>query len=886
MKKLMLSVLLFAALSRVSAQRVPFTPEYRNFGPWRAGAWISDIAVPESNDPRYRYIYYVAARHGGVWKTENNGTTFRPIFDAYGCNSIGAVEVSPSDPEIVWVGTGEASNARSTHAGTGIWKSTNGGETFALSGLADSHHIPRIVTHPENSGIVYAAVMGHLFSRNEQRGVFRTRDGGRTWKKVLFLSDSVGVIDLVMNRDNPDILYAAAYDKKRLPWHYEAGGPESGIYRTEDGGDTWKRLGGGLPSGNIGRIGLDLFRANPNIVYAVIENLNPRPLTPEEEKARAEAAFDPMKDPYFDYLTGGEVYCSGDGGNTWSKRNRDGDNVSSKAAYSFNQIGVDPKNSDNLFINSVAMYTSHDGGRTWHDLTWPPHHRFTAMFGDVRTFWIDPADPRHMLIGSDGGLYATWDAGKTTDHYYNLPLGEVYMVTADNAFPYHIYAGLQDHETWRAPVNSWSGQVGLEDWCITGLWDGMYTAVDHETGRYVYFSSQFGAQHRMDQETGTRVNIQPQPQEGEPPVRCCWTTPIVLSPHNAAIVYTGGQYLCRSLDRGDHWQKISGDLTSNDPVKIAGRGHMMYCTITTISESPLVPGVIWVGTDDGRVWLTRDHGALWTEFSGALADLGAPADRWVVRVAASSHVPGRAFVVKTGFRNDDFTPYLFVTDDYGTHWKKITAGLPQAPVNVVAEGVMNSRLLFAGTDAGIYVSYNQGEQWQPFRGNMPPVPVKDLTIQPRELDLIAASYGRGVWIADIWPLEHLPERQTGIILLPVEPKPVQPSSEQAEWGNYELSGDRQVFTPNEPGGLTLYYMIGTSDKKMRKCNVTILSGSNEETARFEDLDLSAGIHAVLWQARGASPGTYTVHLTHGKRTEEQKAVLLPAPVWPVGNQQR
>ncbi|MBN2416291.1 hypothetical protein JXO52_10640 [bacterium] len=886
MKKLMLCALLFAALSSLPAQSVNFFPGYRNFGPWRAGAWISDIAVPETDDSGYRYTFYVAARHGGVWKTENSGTTFRPVFDAYGCNSIGAVEVAASNPAIVWVGTGEASNARSTHAGNGIWKSGDGGETFVLSGLKDSHHIPRIVIHPHDPGIVYAAVMGHLFSRNDERGVFRTRDGGLTWEKVLFLSDSVGVIDLTMNRNNPDILYAAAYDKKRLPWHYEAGGPESGIYRTADGGDTWSRLSGGLPSGNIGRIGLDLFRGDPDILYAVIENLNPRPLTPEEEKERAEAAFDPMKDPWFDYLVGGEVYRSEDGGVTWSKRNAPGDNVSSKAAYSFNQIGVDPDNADNLFINSVAMYTSHDGGRTWHDLTWPPRHRFTAMFGDIRTFWIDPGDPRHMLIGSDGGLYASWDAGKTTDHYYNLPLGEVYMVTTDDAFPYHIYAGLQDHETWRAPVNSWSGQVGLEDWCITGLWDGMYTAVDHETGRYVYFTSQFGAQHRMDQKTGTRAAIQPQPAAGEPPVRHCWTTPIVLSPHNAAIVYTGGQYLYRSLDRGDHWQKISGDLTTNDPVKIAGRGHMMYCTITTISESPLVPGVIWTGTDDGRVWLTRDHGASWTEFSAALAGLGAPADRWVVRVVASSHAPGRAFAVKTGFRHDDFSPYLFVTDDYGEHWRRITAGLPQAPVNVVAEGVISSRLLFAGTDAGIYVSYDQGEQWRPFSGNMPPVPVKDLTIQSRELDLVAASYGRGVWIADIWPLEHLPENPEGVILLPVEPKPVRTASEQAGWGNYELTGDRHAVTPNEPGGLTIYYLVGEKGVKARDSRLEILSGSGQEAARFDDPDLSPGLHAVRWEARGASPGEYTVRMVAGKTTAETRGVLLEAPVWPVGNQRR
>ncbi len=884
MNSLILSLTLGAALAQAQPQFHDL--HYRNFGPWRAGAWLSDIAAPETTDPAYQYTFYVAARHGGVWKTTNNGTTFRPIFDAYGTGSIGAIEVAPSNPDVVWVGTGEASNARSAHAGNGIWKSSDGGETFACMGLEDSHHIARVVIHPTDENIVYVAVMGHLFSPNAQRGVFRTTDGGQTWERVLFISDKVGVIDLAVNRDDPNVLYAATYDKERLPWHYEAGGPGSGIYRTNDGGDTWIRLAGGLPSGNIGRIGLDVHRADPYILYAVVENLNERALTPEEQKKRAAEKFDPMKDPYFDYLVGGEVYRSSDGGETWAKRNAASDNVSSKAAYSFNQIGVDPVNPDNLFINSVNMVTSHDGGATWHDLAYPPEHRFVNMFGDVRCFWIDPADARHMLIGSDGGLYATYDAGKTTDHLYNLPLGEVYRVAVDGADPYHIYAGLQDHESWRAPVNSWSGRVGVEDWCISGLWDGMYTAIDTETGRYAYFTSQFGMQHRLNMETGTRENISPKAAKGEPPIRHCWVTPIALSPHNAAIVYTGGQRLYRSLNRGDQWQAISPDLTTNDAKKIAGRGHMMYCTITSVGESPLEPGVIWVGTDDGRVHVTANHGADWTECTSALAKAGAPKAHWVDRVVASVHAPKRAYAVKTGYRSDDFKPYLFITDDLGKHWRPLSQGLPQAPVNTVVESRRHPDLLFAATDAGVVVSWNRGESWSPFEGNMPPAPVKDLVIQPTHGDLVAATYGRGVWIADVWPLERLTAeiQSQGVALLPVEPQPRRNHSDQSSWGNYELLGDRHVYTPNAPSGVTIYYWVGVNGSA--PSTLVIQDSQGEEVKRFEELKGEPGVHGVLWKTERYEAGAYTAVLEAGEEVARQPIHVLPAPKWPLGNQAR
>ena len=854
--------------------------KYRNLGPFRAGAWISDIAVPENPDSANRFTFYVAARNGGVWKTSNNGTTFKPIFDHYGTNSIGAVEVAPSDPNIIWVGTGESYNVRNTTPGNGIYKSTDGGVRFTCMGLRDSHHIARIHIHPGDVNTVYAAVMGHLFSNNEERGVFKTTDGGMTWKKVLYINDAVGVIDLVMSRRDPDVLYAAAYDKVRYPWHYEAGGPGSAVYRTKDGGANWTRLQGDLPEGNIGRIGIDVFRRNPDIVYAVVENLNPKPARVTQDE---ESEFDPLRDPYFDRLVGGEVYRSSDGGDTWTKMNADSVNVSGKAAYSFNQIWVDPNDSNNLFINSIAMCTSHDAGRTWHDVDWPPGHRFASMFGDIRTFWIDHRDSRHMMIGSDGGLYATWDEGRTTYLHYHIPLGEVYDVEVDFEDPYRVYAGLQDHETWRGPVNSWSGAVTLEDWVITGKWDGMVTAVDPEDNRWAYCTTQFGSHLRVDQVNGERVDIMPRAADGATPYRYTWQTPIVLSPHNSRILYTGGQMLLRSLDRGGRWEELSSDLTHNDSVKIAGRGHLMYCTITAIAESPLLPGNIWVGTDDGRLHRTGNHGATWEEHTSGLSGLGAPEEIRINYIFASHHEPATVYVVKSGLRWDDAKPYVFRTTDFGTSWEDISADLPQGAVSLIWEDHKNPNLLFAGSEAGVFVSLDGGEKWFRFKQNMPDVPVRDLLVHPRENDLVLATYGRGVWITDISPLQQLnPDvLDDDWHLFDIEPKPQRNTSQQASWGNYALMGDNQLATPNEPDGLVIYYYVKESLRK--PCKIMVQDIDGNEISAFEG-ESERGLHRQLWNTRRVKPGLYRVILQAGRHRMEKKAEVRERTRWPVGNQ--
>jgi photosystem II stability/assembly factor-like uncharacterized protein len=877
---LIIAPLLFLVNSQAQVKNpgIPDFLEYRNISPHRVGSWISSIAVPLTNNPEYKYTYYIGSRNGGVWKTTNNGTTFEPVFDSVGVSSIGAVAVSNTDPEIVWVGTGESYNARSSHAGRGVFKSTDGGLNWSFRGLKDTHHISAVIIHSENPDIVFIASMGHLFTPNKDRGVFKTVDGGITWKKVLYIDENTGIIDLIIDPSNPDILYAAAYEKYRYPWHYEAGGEASGIYRSFDNGETWDKLKLGLPEGKIGRIGLGLCHNQPEIIYAVIENLNPKEGVVVDENIE----MNYMRDPYYDQLIGGEVYRSDDSGDSWTKQNQDSCNVSAKAAYSFNKILVNPDDPDKIYVSSDLLISSVDGGKTWNDCSWPPTDLFVNMFGDIRTFWTDPENGDHMMIGSDGGLYETFDGGLTMYHKYQIPLGEIYMVETDNAYPYNIYVGLQDHEAWKAPSNSWSRQIGPEDWDIVGMWDGMYTVVDPQDNRWVYISTQFGGHHRVDQKLGVRVKIEPENEKGKPPYRYPWTPAIEISPRNSETIYIGSQYLLKSENRGDSWKEISPDLTTNNASKIAGRGHMMYCTISTISASEVNPDLIWVGTDDGRIHMTTNRGADWQEFTDQINTLNGNSEYWVSRILASQHDENIAYVCKAGFRHDDFRPLVFRTKDKGITWEPITAGLSDAPVNVIIEDPVNKDLLYLGNDAGVYISFNAGESWIPFQQNMPIVPVKDLKIQTEENDLIVGTYGRGAYVIDISLIQQLsnfsPSKK--IELFKIEPKPVKNYSERANWGNYEMNGDNHLFTPNEPNGFHIFFMI--EDVVQESPNLEILDGAG---IRIDSLGIKSGngIQRVVYDTRKLKAGIYRIRMNAGSQILERSAILKPSPVWPVGH---
>ncbi len=872
---------------------------YRNIGPFRMGARTSDIAVPDFPDKAHLYTFYVATWTGGLWKTSNNGTTFEPVFDQQKKLTIGDVTLAPSNPEIVWVGTGDGFCSRSSYAGDGVYKSTNGGRTWKNMGLKDSHHIPRIVVHPRNPEIVYVASMGHLFSENPERGVFKTTNGGQTWEKVFFLDEKTGVIDLVLNPRNPDVLYAATYDKQRLPWMYINGGPGSGVYKTADGGKNWTKLAAGLPGGRIGRIGLDLCLTSPDIVYAIVENANLRPATKAEIEQDQARGLPPR-----DRMIGGEAYRTEDAGKTWAKMNSANDNPSSKGPYYFSQIRVDPNDPQKIFVTGVSLSSSTDGGKTWHDLDWPPRKLFSKIFGDVRTLWIDPRNSDRMILGSDGGIFLSYDGGKTSDHIYNLPLGENYAIGVDMEEPYNIYAGLQDHELWKGPsTGADSRGITLLDWKAVGSGDGMYAQVDPTDSRWLYTTIQYGGHSRVDQKLGYRKSIQPVRDRSKAPYRFLWCPPLHLSPHNSSIIYTGGQVLLRSLDRGEHWQEISPDLSTNDTSKIVSSsegglpGGIPFFAISSISESPLTPGIIWVGTSDGKIQVTKDHGATWADLTPKITAAGGREDAYVSRVRASAHQEGTAYVTKNGYRNDDFRPFVYKTVDFGATWTSLAANLPQEPINVIFEDAKNPDLLFLGNDTGVFVSINGGTNWVKMNNNMPNVPVHDLVVHPRDSDLIVGSYGRGIFITNIAPLQETNETR---LAEDAHFFAIKPKAQKITWAfgaNDYLFGDKHIITPNEPGGIALNYYLKTASAPPAK--VTVTDSSGKEWAALAG-KAEAGINSVLWdmrlrQERGgpaprsadpltqwAPPGEYIVTLEVAGKKFTQKARITKTIGWSIG----
>jgi photosystem II stability/assembly factor-like uncharacterized protein len=824
----------------------------RNIGAFRTGAWVTAIDVPESPAHDHLYTIYAASRSGGLWKTMNGGITWDNITDGIGLEATGAVAIAPSDPNTVWVGGGDQANARSSISGKGVFKSTDAGKTWHSMGLPDSHHIARIVIHPKNPEVVYVAAIGHLFSKNEERGVFRTIDGGKNWKKVLYVNDGVGAVDLVINRKTPTQLFAAMYDKDRKPWQIVESGPESGLFRTDDAGEKWTELTGGLPTGKIGRIGVDIYQKNPLILYALLENQNAAsaPAGASASQARgagagAGAGQISAVSPLAQGIIGNELYRTDDGGKTWRKIEPNapirGGIAGGKAPYSFNQLKIDPHNDQTVIVTSDSMYVTRDGGKTW------GQDFFRGAFGDFRCMWWDEQDEQRIMLGSDGGVQFSNDGGKTTDYAPNLRVGEVYAIGVDMDDPYNVYGGLQDHDSWKGPSNGRMGFISLEDWVTVGPGDGMYNVVDPTDSRWVYNTRELNAMGRMDQKTGIRTNIAPTRPAGQPRLRYNWIAPIAMSPFNPRVIYAGAQVLFRSLDRGGHWEEISPDLTTNDPAKVGN--NVPFCTITTISESPLTAGLIWVGTDDGKVWVTKNHGGQWTDLTQALTAAGAPVDRWVSRVFASPHDPGTAFVSKNGFRNDDFTPYLYETTDYGQTWTKITANLPTGAINVVVQDRKNKNLLFIGTDMGVFVSIDGAASWTRFTSNLPTVAVHDLLIHPRENDLVLGTYGRGFWTGDISPLQDLtPETLTqSVHLFDIEPKAHYGFSAQGM--NYRLFGNKYIEIPNEPDAMMINFWSKDAVASGARITITDIVGkqiAQLPSTQFPPTPVHPGLNRVQW----------------------------------------
>jgi photosystem II stability/assembly factor-like uncharacterized protein len=707
---------------------------WRAVGPAFCGGRIQSLAV----HPAQPYTLYVGAGSGNVWKSDNNGLTWTPIFENESTFTIGEIAIAPSDPDIVWVGTGEILMARSSYAGTGVFKSTDAGQTWTNMGLHDSQHIGRVLVDPKDANTVYVAAIGHNFSTNAERGLFKTTDGGTTWSKILYVNERVGVIDAEMDPVDRNILYAAAWERDRKPWGHVVAGAGSGFYKSTDAGKSWRKITRGLPDGkDLGRIGVEIAPSNPQVLYILLDN---ETLRPGDPKAR-----DPRPQPIR-----GEVYRSEDRGESWTKVNAG--ELGTTIGYDWNLMKVCPDNENEIYVAGNRFLMSKDGGRTYTQIggTIVP-----LLYKDKREFpldhhalWIDPANPDRILLGTDHGLYVSYDRTKTWLLNNNLPITEFYAVAVDEEKPYNIYGGNQDNAAVVGPSTSrldpeapnlWK-HVYLDTW---GGGDGFVTLPDPtDANKIYYFSGRTVSLKNMVD--GKQVNVTPRPPASETGLRYNWMVPFVISPHDPKTLYYGGNKLFRSTDKGANWEIISPDLSTNPgPDR---QGNIPYGTLTTVSESPLQPGVIYAGADDGNLQVTRDGGKTWT-----LIVRGLPS-KWVSRVTASGHEAGTVYAALTGFREDDFRTYLFKSTDYGRTWVSIAGNLPDEPVNVVKEDPKNEGILYIGTDLGVYVTLDGGATWVSLCNSLPTAAVYDLVVHPRDGELVIGTHGRSIFVLDVAPI--------------------------------------------------------------------------------------------------------------------------------------
>ncbi|HTK28867.1 MAG TPA: hypothetical protein VL309_04920 [Vicinamibacterales bacterium] len=826
-RRLSMALALAAALAPIttSSQGAPkIAPSlfaglrFRNIGPAAMAGRIDDFAVLESNPA----VFYVAAATGGLWKTTNNGTTWEVLFnDQDDVVSIGDVAIAPNDANVVWVGTGENNNRQSSSWGTGVYKSTDGGHTWKMSGLADTRHVGRIVVDPVDHDVVYVAALGHLFGPNRERGVYKTTDGGTTWTNVLFVDEDTGATDLAMDPQDNKVLYAATYQRRRSSWGFDGGGPGSAIYKSTDAGRTWSKLTNGLPAGPLGRIGLDIFRANPDIVYARVEH-------------RTESG----------------IYRTDDAGNTWRKVS----SVNPRPMY-FSQIRVDPADANRLYVLGTWLEISDDGGRTFHEVTQlhPDHH----------ALWIDPRNPRHVMTGHDGGVGISYDRGEHWDWLDNMDLGQFYHVGYDMDTPYGVYGGLQDNDAFGGPSATRRRHgIGNDEWYNVASGDGFEAFADPRNSRIVYAESQGGNVNRVDRPTAERKAIKPQAAPGEPPLRWNWDTPMMLSPHSPDALLMGANRLFRSTDAGHSWTAISPDLTAHidretlslmgvsakDITLAKNDGVSAYGTITTFSESPKKAGLFYAGADDGTVSMSRDDGRTWTNVSGRVP--GVPKNTYVSRVAASAFEEGTAYLTFDGHREDDYTPYVFTTSDYGQTWRSIASDLPKGQVvRCITEDPKNGSVLYLGTEFGLFVSLDRGAHWTRIRSGLPTVPVAEITIHPRDNDMLVATHGRSIWILDdLAPVQHAAEA----LARDAELFPIRPA--MSFWDEPEdrsrWMGDRPFWGHNPPRGAPISYYLKQDAKDVR---LKIADASGTAVAEVSGIETehgrAAGINRVYWDLR-------------------------------------
>lgn len=791
----------------------------RNIGPTTMGGRIADIAIYEK-EPR---IFYVGTASGGVWKTENGGLSMTQVFYKEGSPNIGAVAVSPSDPNIVYVATGEGNSRNSTGWGDGVYKSTDGGQTWAHIGLRECRHFTRLRIDPRNNDVVYAAGMGDLWGYNPDRGVYKTTDGGKTWTKSLYVNEKTGIADLVMNPKNPNELIAGAWEKLRKAYDFTSGGPGSAMYKTTNGGKTWRKITRGIPApGILGRIGLDYYRKNPKIVIATIEH----------------------RDPATNTRAGG-FFRSTDGGESWTRQS-----TQNPRPFYFSIPRHDPSDENRVYVPGVQTLVSDDQGKTFRNFP-------ESVHVDHHAYWIDPNDSNHLIIGEDGGVAQTRDKGRTWQHINTMPIGQFYGIAFDFRKPYWVFGGLQDNGTWASPTQTLGGgPTNFDTFTFVGG-DGFHAQVDPEDWTTVYGESQGGALQRTDLKTGASRSIRPnagntlpRPAEGER-WRFNWSSPIIISPHNAKTIYFGGNRLFRSVNRGDRWEAISPDLTTNDPSKLTpGRnsaspentGAENHCTIITIGESPARRGTIWVGTDDGQVQVTQNDGVNWSNVTFNIPDL--PANTWCSRVTPSRYEVGRCYATFDGHRDNDYKTYVYVTEDFGKTWAKINGNLPANDSSyVIKEGLRNPDLLFLGTEFGLYISLDRGKSWEKYRvANFHTIPVHDLAIHPRDGDLVVGTHGRSIWTIPVSALEELTAENLKKDAIMCKPAPIYffGMTNGKQW-----DGDGVFQSPNTQPGTHLCYYLRTEPKEVR---ITV-SDIEGRTVFERDGEKKVGLNVFYWSAR-------------------------------------
>ncbi len=831
----------------------------RSIGPAVMGGRVSSIAL----DPVDQYTYYAGLGTGGIMKTSNDGATFSAIFEKESVASVGAIAVAPSDAKQLWAGTGEANDRNSSSWGDGVYRSTDGGGTWLNVGLKDSKTIARIVVHPTDTATVYVAAMGDLWTPNTERGLFKTTDFGTTWRAILTapkgFESKVGCGDVALDPENPSTVYAVLYARRRTPWSFSAG-PEytggkdlGGIFKSTDAGTTWKKLEDGLPK-ETGRIGLDVFRKNPKILYAVVQSSEGGTTSIDEVESKK-----------------GGVFRSDDGGEHWKRMN-----ALDPRPFYFSQIKVDPDNDKKVYVLGYMLHVSDDSGKTFQE------DCFKNVHSDCHALAIDPKHTKRIVLGTDGGVYQSFDGGKQWQFLNKFAAGEFYRITLDMCMPYRIAGGLQDNLNWLGTSMTRSKEGILNsDWINLGGGDGFYCVFDPFDTAVVYAESQEGYVHRFNLRNGETKGLRPQPAEGQPSFRFHWNSPLIPSLHEKGSMYLGGNHVFKLFDRGEHWKMISPDLSAQDPKKImtTGSGAENYGVVYALAESPIAEGMLWVGTDDGKLWITSNGGENWTDLTEHLPKN--VKGQWIGRIEPGHFDSQVAYMTVLGYPTGVYAPLAFRTSDGGKSWESISGNLPaEGPVKVVREDLKDPNLLFAGTEFGLFASLDQGEKWEKF-GELPRVAVDDIVIHPRDLDLVIATHGRSVFIVDdIKPVEGLTSEVLAKAAQLFQPRPAYGYFPYDGWVDYGGGTDYRGSNPPTGALISFYVKEFTGDQVK-------LAITNSEGRTVANLSApgNPGIGRVVWDLKPTkdllndyggqgqkfmASGDYTVTMSYGKIKDSQK----------------